>query len=197
MNVCGAILAGGLAQRMGGGQKALVELGGLPLVEHVRRALAPVVDEVFLVAHDPEPLSHLGLRVVKDAFQIQCPLSGIQAALAGASAPVVFIVACDLPFLSPAFVQAVTARMHPEVDAVVPERDGWYLYPLAAAYSVRCLSVATAMLERQENQAVRIFEYVNTVRIPLHDLERSEPNMRSLTNINTREELDKAEKDLS
>lgn len=204
--VFGAILAGGEARRMGGGQKALRELSGLPLVEHVRRALAPVVDEIFIVARDPAPLAGLGLRVIRDTEEARCPLSGIHAALAGVEAPgvepgklaslldpVVFITACDMPLLSPVFVKAILDRMSPDLDTVVPERDGWYLYPLAAAYSPRCLPAIETMLRTGERQAIRLFQHVRTRRAPIEQLAPPEVVETSLGNINTIGELREVE----
>ncbi|MEM1163582.1 MAG: NTP transferase domain-containing protein, partial [Pseudomonadota bacterium] len=51
MTTAGIILAGGLARRMGGGDKAMLDLAGRPLLAHVIDRLTPQVDEVALNAN--------------------------------------------------------------------------------------------------------------------------------------------------
>ncbi|MEL6210433.1 MAG: NTP transferase domain-containing protein, partial [Pseudomonadota bacterium] len=54
MRIAGVILAGGLARRMGGGDKALLALAGRPLLAHVIDRLAPQVERLALNANgDP------------------------------------------------------------------------------------------------------------------------------------------------
>ncbi|HAB38095.1 MAG TPA: molybdenum cofactor guanylyltransferase MobA, partial [Rhodobacteraceae bacterium] len=47
----GVILAGGLASRMGGGDKGLLQLGNKTLLEHVVERLAPQVTNIVLNAN--------------------------------------------------------------------------------------------------------------------------------------------------
>ena len=51
MTIAGIILAGGLARRMGGGDKAMLSLSGRPLLAHVIDRLAPQVAEIALNAN--------------------------------------------------------------------------------------------------------------------------------------------------
>ena len=70
MKIAGVIHAGGLARRMGGGDKALLQLGGETLLARVVARLQPQVDEVVLNANgDPARFAEIGLPVVADTVE--------------------------------------------------------------------------------------------------------------------------------
>src|SRR3990172_4670992 len=81
--VIGVVLAGGKSSRMGGGDKALLPLGGRPLLVHVFERLRPQVAEIVLNANgDPGRFAAFGLPLVPDRLDGQMgPLAGIHAAL--------------------------------------------------------------------------------------------------------------------
>ena len=100
----GVILAGGLATRMGGGDKGLLRLGGQTLLHRVIDRLAPQVDGVVLNANgDAGRFSAYGLPVVADSQGgFAGPLAGVLAGLdhaAGAGQTHIVTAAADTPFL--------------------------------------------------------------------------------------------------
>jgi molybdenum cofactor guanylyltransferase len=102
----GAVLAGGLARRMGGGDKPLRLLAGQPLLRHVLDRVAPQVAAVVLNANgDPERFAAYGLPVVPDGLPDNPgPLAGVLAALDWAAErrpdlPWVLTAPGDCPFL--------------------------------------------------------------------------------------------------
>ncbi len=112
----GVVLAGGLARRMGGGDKALRIVAGRSLLERVLARLSPQCARVILNANgDPARFSGTGLPVVADDVPgFAGPLAGILAALdwAAANAPAldtVVSVAADAPFLPPDLVERLHA----------------------------------------------------------------------------------------
>lgn len=165
----GAILAGGRSSRIGR-PKALLELGGEPLLVHVARALAPSCDELLIVAAPPDALPDglldelrrlatrlartwraLGgratfalrprVRIVHDAHAHLGPCSGLASALAAARGEVAFVTACDQPFLAPAVAAEVLARCEARTRPdVVLARWRGYLEPLVAAYRVSTMA---------------------------------------------------------
>lgn len=103
--VVGVILAGGLARRMGGGDKGLVSLCGRPLLDHVVERLAPQVDALMINANgDPGRFARYGLPVVADSVEGHAgPLAGVLAGLERApsvapGAAWVATAATDTPF---------------------------------------------------------------------------------------------------
>lgn len=126
----GAILAGGLARRMGGGDKGLREVGGRTILDRVAARLGPQCDGLVLNANgDPARFAGLGLPVVPDGVPgFAGPLAGLLAVLdwAAANRPDLAYVAsaaADTPFLPGDLV----ARLH--AGRVAAER------PLACAAS--------------------------------------------------------------
>ena len=106
MNIVGVLLAGGLARRMGGGDKPMRLLGGRPLLDHVIDRLRPQVMELVLNANgDPARFASYGLPVVADSIPDYAgPLAGVLAGLDWAAenrpdCPWVVSVATDAPFL--------------------------------------------------------------------------------------------------
>lgn len=88
MTVAGLVLMGGLASRMGGGDKALLELAGRPILAHALDRFAPQVGPLALSANgDPERFASFGLPVLPDAANGPGgPLAGVLAGLAWAAA---------------------------------------------------------------------------------------------------------------
>lgn len=105
----GVILAGGLARRMGGGDKALLPLGGGTLLSHVIARLSPQVAGLALNANgDAARFKPLGLPVLADSIAgFAGPLAGVLAGLdwaAGQGADHIVTAAADTPFLPPDLV---------------------------------------------------------------------------------------------
>ena len=102
----GLVLAGGLARRMGGGDKARLLIGGKTILPRVLDCIGPQCDRVIINANgDPARFADTGLPVIADSIpDFAGPLAGILAGLdwAAAHAPAVewiLSVPGDCPFL--------------------------------------------------------------------------------------------------
>jgi molybdenum cofactor guanylyltransferase len=111
----GVLLAGGLARRMGGGDKPMRQIGGRTILERVIARLKPQCDGLILNANgDPARFAGFGLPVIADTIEnFPGPLAGILAALdwAAANRPEISWVlsaAADCPFLP----RNLVARLH-------------------------------------------------------------------------------------
>ncbi len=111
----GVLLAGGLARRMGGGDKPMRTIGGLTILERVIARLQPQCSGLILNANgDPVRFAAFGLEVVPDDVPgFPGPLAGILAALdwTAANRPEidwVLSAAGDCPFLP----RDLVARLH-------------------------------------------------------------------------------------
>ena len=125
----GVILAGGLATRMGGGDKGLLQVGGQSLLAHVIDRLAPQVGGLALNANgDPERFADLKLPVLPDTIDGYAgPLAGVLAGLdwaAGQGADCIVTAAADTPFfpndLVARLMQAADGQAYPLVLATTP-----------------------------------------------------------------------------
>ena len=106
MKVVGLLLAGGQSRRMGGGDKAMRLLGGIPVLDRVIGRLRPQVEVLVINANgDPARFARFALPVVADSVPgFAGPLAGVLAGLDWAVAhrpdcPYVVSVATDAPFL--------------------------------------------------------------------------------------------------
>lgn len=141
MRVAGLILAGGEGRRMGGRDKALVDLAGRPLLAHVRDRFAPQVGPLAVSANgDPARLAGFGLPVLADETPGLGPLSGVLAGLdwaRAAGADRLATVAVDTPFLPADLVARLAAAAGPGQVALAATARGPHptcaLWPVSAA----------------------------------------------------------------
>lgn len=139
--IVGILLAGGLARRMGGGDKPLEKLGGIPLLAHAARALRPQCGALVLSANgDPSRFSPFCLPVVADELVDAGPLAGILAALdwiAAHSKNVAFAVSApaDTPFLPHDLVAHLRAALCGGAP-IACARSGGRLHPAVALWPV-------------------------------------------------------------
>ncbi|MDX2014590.1 MAG: molybdenum cofactor guanylyltransferase [Myxococcaceae bacterium] len=117
------LVAGGQGRRLGGVAKGLLEVGGRASLEWLLD-LAPGLGCVLLGAPDASPYAAFGLDPVADVVAGKGAPGGVVSLLLAAKTPWVLCVACDMPFVRPAHVEALRLRAGPDVDAVVAARRG-------------------------------------------------------------------------
>lgn len=148
MRPLGVILAGGLATRMGGGDKALLDLGGITLLDQVIDRLQPQVADMALNANgDGSRFARFGLPVLADSIEgFAGPLAGVLAGLDWAAeqgADTIVTVAADTPFFPPGLVQGLMreaeAQEVPLVLAATPDgrHPTFGLWPVALRDDLR------------------------------------------------------------
>jgi molybdopterin-guanine dinucleotide biosynthesis protein A len=139
----GLVLAGGLARRMGGGDKPLTRIGGATILSRVLERLKPQCTRVVLNANgDPARFADTGLPVISDDVpSFAGPLAGVLAGLdwAAAHAPDIAYVASvpgDCPFLP----RDVVARLHQAREAagqpLACARSGEWRHPVVGVWPV-------------------------------------------------------------
>jgi molybdopterin-guanine dinucleotide biosynthesis protein A len=192
MRFTGVLLAGGESRRMGR-DKAFELLRGKPLVEWVLDALEPLTRSFVIVANDVERFAPYAARarVVRDDPPRAGPLAALRTGLAASRDAWAFVSSCDAPFLRPALVDRL-ARFARGFDAAVPgrEEERW---PLTAFYHRRCLPALEASLARGEQRIISFFPQVAVRWVPLGQLRPADAELRSLWNVNTPDDLARAE----
>lgn len=139
----GVILAGGLARRMGGGDKPMREIGGRTILDHVIERFSPQCERVILNANgDPARFAAFSLPVVADnVADYPGPLAGILAALDWAAenqpdTQWVASAAGDCPFLPRDLVKRFhEARLQDDAQLVVAASAG-RSHPVIGLWSV-------------------------------------------------------------
>jgi molybdopterin-guanine dinucleotide biosynthesis protein A len=202
----GVILAGGLATRMGGGDKALLQVGGQTLLNRVIDRLQPQVAGMALNANgDAARFDGFGLRVLPDSIDgFPGPLAGVLAGLdwaADQGAEAIVTVAADTPFF-PADLVAVlqdTAQgmAHPLVLAATPRgeektksmsRSGLIRHPTFGLWPVALRDDLRGALEEGIKKVV-IWTEQHGGREAMFDTDYGDP----FFNVNTPDDLTAAE----
>jgi len=203
-----AILAGGRARRFAGRDKSTLRVGGLSILQRQLSVLRDVAERVVLVAGDASHLSaggaglrppraassgvgELALEVIPDLLPGGGALGGLHAALSAARSQHVLVLACDLPFVTRAFLRHLAALPGPAHDAVVPRSpDGWQ--PLCAVYR---RDLAETFGKRIAEGRLKVADALAGLRIrevgPA-EIASVEPDERLFLNVNTPEDLARA-----
>jgi molybdopterin-guanine dinucleotide biosynthesis protein A len=141
--VLGLVLAGGLARRMGGGDKARIAIGGRTILERVLARLAPQCARIILNANgDPARFADTGLPVVADTVPgFAGPLAGILAGLdwAAAQAPAIADIVSvpgDCPFLPADLVARLAAAREAARTPLACARSGEWRHPVVGLWPV-------------------------------------------------------------
>jgi len=151
-SVVGIILAGGLARRMGGGDKCLLSLGGKTLLQHTIARAKPQVTQLLINANgDPLRFAHTGLPIVADIFPNNLgPLAGIHAGLtwmkANSSHSWMASFASDTPFFPLHFVATLFQQTYDLSTNLVVAYSGQDTQSVFALWHVSLLEKITAQL---------------------------------------------------
>jgi molybdopterin-guanine dinucleotide biosynthesis protein A len=190
-SVSGVVLAGGRGSRLGGVNKALLEIGGRRNIDRVAAALAPLCGEIVVVANDPELAELAALRVVFDRDPHAGVLPALAQGLESASGQLVVVVACDMPFLSADLLAHLVARAA-RADVAMPVIEG-RPEPMHAVYRRRtCLEAIRAALEAGERRMISFVDRVRCDRLEETELRAIDPELRSFSNTNTPDDLELA-----
>lgn len=138
-SVAGIVPAGGAGRRMGGLDKAALEVGGVRLLDRVLEAARPVCDRLVVVG-PPRPTAVPGVEFVTEEEPGGGPVPAVRAGLAAsAGCDVVLVIAGDLPLVAEHHLrQLVGALDDPDVDAAAAGPGGMP-NPLLAAYRAATL----------------------------------------------------------
>lgn len=190
MAITGIILAGGKSSRMGK-NKALLEVGGLTMIERVAGALSGVCSEIIIAGENSGSLEHLGYPTVPDIHPGCGPLSGIHAGLNAAKNLYSFVSACDIPFASQRLIERIIAER--DGFDVVMLKEGGFLEPLFSLYSKAFIEAAEISIRNGVYKVTATLQHVKWKPVTLSPGEI--PNLaKSLINVNTPMDYEEAKK---
>lgn len=188
LTITGVLLTGGESRRMGT-NKALLEFGGRTLIEKNLDVLSQICSEVLISSRDEELYNGYGYEVVTDAIKGKGPLGGIYTVLQKAQYELLFLAACDMPFLNKDAIRILYKEIG-DFDAVVPHVAG-RLHPLHALYHKR---LALLVEEKIQGDKLRLTDVLSECRTKVFKLDSSQEISqkrlieRSVLNANTPEE---------
>jgi molybdopterin-guanine dinucleotide biosynthesis protein A len=194
----GLVLAGGLARRMGGGDKARLEIGGVTILDRVLATLSAQCAGIIINANgDPKRFADTGLTIVPDNVEgFPGPLAGVLAGLDWLAArnngiEWLMSVPGDCPFLPDDLVE----RLHQarrQMGAGVPlacARSGEWRHPVVALWPLALRQDLRKALVEEDLRKIEIFTARHGVAIADWPADPIDP----FFNVNTPEDAAKAE----
>lgn len=188
--VSAAILVGGQSRRMGR-DKAFIEIRGRTMLAMVVEQLRPLFGEMMIVGSGAPAYTGYGVPAYPDLRPGMGSLGGIYTALSRSANPQVFCTACDMPFISTKLVGALLRKAGEGRDAVIP-RVADELEPLCAVYSRKILPVIEKDLDASVRRIKTTLATLDIAVVDTEELRRYDPELRTFFNINTPEDLDRA-----
>jgi molybdopterin-guanine dinucleotide biosynthesis protein A len=173
---------------MGGINKAFIEVGGERLIDRTMRIYRALFGEVIISTNSPLEYLEFDARIVTDIYKGKGPLGGIHAGLLHATCEHAFVSACDMPYLSEAFIGHMIAQAD-GYDLVVPVTANGF-ESLHAIYSRSCLPVIESQIARDELKVALLFRKFKTREVHGDEIRRFDPEERLFANLNRPDDLD-------
>lgn len=184
----GIILAGGRANRMGGINKAFIEVGGERLIDRTLRVYRTLFREIIISTNSPLEYLEFDARIVADIYRGKGPLGGIHAGLLHSTCEHAFVSACDMPYLSGEFIGHMISQTG-DHDLVVPVTASGF-ESLHAVYSRKCLPVIESQIEKNELKVSLLFGKFKTREIRGEEIRRFDPEGKLFANLNRPDDVD-------
>ncbi|RLI82844.1 molybdenum cofactor guanylyltransferase [Archaeoglobales archaeon] len=187
-----AVLIGGRGRRIGK-EKAQIVLCGKKLIEIAIRKFSN--QDLIFVCRDEDQAreysKNFDCTFIFDSFKNAGPLGGIHAALKHFKE--CLITAVDMPFIKKSLANFIFEEgRRLGCDALVPTSR--FAEPLLAYYSSSIVGEIEEVLRRGERRILAVLRRVNTIFYPMDKLRKFDKNLISFFNINTVEDLRRAEK---
>ncbi|MCD4807212.1 MAG: molybdenum cofactor guanylyltransferase [Methanococcoides sp.] len=195
MSLSALILAGGRGRRLGNVEKSLIRCSDGSLLERTIGILECIVDEVIVSVRDEGQAQELaddarGKEMVFDTYQNVGPLAGMLEGFKMAKGEYIFVTACDMPFIDKEVVKFMfhCAEGH---DAAIPLHNDGSMEPLCGVYRVEPLLplIESSIRSNRKFILAPVFELDDVVKVNIELLKEFDPQLKSLININTLEDL--------
>jgi molybdopterin-guanine dinucleotide biosynthesis protein A len=185
------VLVGGEARRANGQEKYFFTYEGKTFIERLIESLTQVVDEIILVARDPEQCKRFraisGVRCITDIRTGTGPIGGLHAGTLAARGEVIFVSACDMPCVDPRVITHLFNRIE-GYDAAIPSWNSDMLEPLHAVYRRTALM---GYLKNHDSLSLRtMVRGLNTLYVPIDEIRTIDHELNTFTNINKIEDLE-------
>jgi len=189
--VAAAILAGGQARRLGGANKAALEIGGRSIFDRQYDLLHQITSTVFVVGGAAGPWTEREVQVVPDLMPGMGALGGIYTAIAASPCERTLVVGCDMPFLSETLLRRLVGVT--DADLAIPRSARGY-EPLCAVYGKACGPDIRERLTRGTLEASVLPAGVRVAEIGPQAIAAIDPDGLLFVNINTPHDYARAQR---
>jgi len=181
------ILAGGENKRLPM-IKGFLEINGRRIIDSNVDILKRIFEKVLISTNNPEIYCYLGLPMVGDTMRQRGPMTGILSVLNIPEISVIFVTACDMPFINSELVQYIVARWDKKWDAAVPLFDK-KPQPLLGIYSKSGAQYMETSIKQGKRSLMNFLQDIRVLYINEKDVRKRDPEGRSFVNINTRADV--------
>jgi len=172
--VAGAVLAGGRASRYGGTAKGLLECAaGVSIIEKLIGEMTSAgINEIVILANDPEPYRFCRREIVPDLTSGIGPLGGIEAGLAHYAEwrDAVVFLPCDLPGITACEISVLKAAFcASDAGIVVAESADSFWQPLCTVVRTALLSDISKAIEKGERRVQQVWKDLGASAVRFDD----------------------------
>ena len=182
------MLTGGESRRMGT-DKAMAEINGKPMAAHIVEAIDPLFSDILISVR--EFRTDVTLPQVIDTSSERGPMIGIKSALEAVQTDWLFVIACDMPFVSTELIQTLALRreQHDAVLSYVSDRP----QPLFGFYAKSCLPLMQSSIAEGQRSMMRLLDELDIYLLPEEEVKAIDPQLKSLMSLDRVEEVKKME----
>jgi molybdopterin-guanine dinucleotide biosynthesis protein A len=167
IDISAIILAGGKGSRMNG-NKALLPVCGLTIIEKIVRDIDPYFGEILISAQAHNSFNFLSHQVVIDEKLNSGPIMGILSCLRASRNEINFVLACDIPEINFPFLEKMISYA-PKYDIVVPSMGDNKFEPLFALYHKNLIPKIEELLNQNIRRISRLFPKCRTKYLPMQN----------------------------
>lgn len=181
---------------MGGRMKAFLSFGQKSILERQISRMKIMCRKLIIVTNQPSLFSHLehddAIQIVTDDMPGKGPLAGIHAAASRATEEDLWVVGCDMPYISPEAAGILwTQQKQGDYDAAVPVIDGM-THPLHGVYNRRTASKLEDVLQKGEYKVQLFLDQIRWIAVGEEPFLSKNIDPRFIMNLNTPQEYEQA-----
>ncbi len=179
------ILAGGQSKRFGE-DKLLFKIGSLKVIEYVLKAASEVCPSVYIVTKNRRKFEDLKVPVIEDLLPDQTPLVGLYTALKHTQEDKILLLGADIPLIKPEVLQLLFEKFE---EPITLFSINGKLQPLVGIYSKALYPIVEEHLKIGKRSFLSLLRSLRYKVLKENTLREVDPELCSLINMNTKEDL--------
>ncbi len=172
-DITGVILAGGASSRMKT-EKAFLKFENSDFIQQAANLMCSVFKEVIIITNTPDKYKFLNLLIFEDIYKKKGPLAGIHSALSNSNTDRIFIIPCDMPFISAKFINSIID--YPTKLPVVICKTKNFIHAQIGIYSKEILPLIETILnnsnskDKKKSKILEIERYIKIEKIEASEI---------------------------
>lgn len=189
------ILAGGKSLRLGF-DKQLIHVNDMPIAQYIAKQIEDMFKQIIIVTNRPDLYRGLQYEVIEDRFKEYGAIAGLYEGLKYSQHSNMYIIGCDMPVIKREYIRYMQNIMDKDnsVDAVITRYKKHMIEPLNGFYSQSAIPVIEEMISNGRKKISQLLKQINTYYVSENIAREYSPQWEMFLNINTREDLQLAEK---